>query len=220
MVFRMTNLPLEETPSLLPISAFSPPTPLSRCKNINACFDLTIVPWAWWTKTCSICTTVQKAGTSTNQSCRQLAWWTSATTRTPRLGRPRWSSWSPTMRRSKSSWLDIQLKETLIVGERRRMRGLRSFLQIQGHLNFCQPGCIPCYVVYTKMSLLPSMNLHVLSTKQKKDRVNYWKIKISIRLGSPPHRFYLEKVSDLWTFLVDLGLEKIYLGHEKWICSK
>ena len=113
MVFRMTNLPLEETPSLLPISAFSPPTPLSRCKNINACFDLTIVPWAWWTKTCSICTTVQKAGTSTNQSCRQLAWWTSATTRTPRLGRPRWSSWSPTMRRSKSSWLDIQLKGNL-----------------------------------------------------------------------------------------------------------
>ena len=38
MVLRMTNLPLEETPSLLPISAFSPPTPLSRCKNKNACF--------------------------------------------------------------------------------------------------------------------------------------------------------------------------------------
>ena len=44
MVLRMTNLPLEETPSLLPISAFSPPTPLSRCKNKNACFDLTLAP--------------------------------------------------------------------------------------------------------------------------------------------------------------------------------
>ena len=94
---------------------------------------------------------------------RQLAWWTWASTRTRRPGRPRWSSSSPTMRRLDSFWgPDVGTRVIClpIAGEWWRLRGLRSVLQVQGSLRSVLFTFIPCYVVYIGHFSPPSCIMH------------------------------------------------------------